>query len=111
MKRRATVSTNKQIRGSIDTMNGKVLTVDDAARCLPELVDRVHASGKPAVLLKSGRPIARIVSVLDSMGSPDDLITFLRQWRIKHPEPDEQFGEAIERFRRNREAQGRPGAV
>lgn len=76
-------------------MNANVLTVEDAARCLPDLVDRVHASGEPAVLVKAGKPIARIVSVPDRAGRTAELINFLPQWRIEYPEPDEQFGEAI----------------
>jgi prevent-host-death family protein len=81
-------------------MSANVLTVEDAARCLADLVDRVHASGEPALLLKSGKPVARIVSVQDNVGGPGDLITFLRQWRINHPEPDEQFGAAIDESRK-----------
>jgi antitoxin (DNA-binding transcriptional repressor) of toxin-antitoxin stability system len=94
------VSTNKQIRGSLNAMNANVLTVEDAARCLLDLVDRVHASGESALLLKSGKPVARIVSVPDGAGGSGALITFLRQWRIEHPEPDEQFGEAIDESRK-----------
>ena len=67
----------------------------------PEVVDRVQSSGEPALLFKSGKLVARIVSVPDRAGGPDDLITFLRQWRIEHPEPDEQFGEAIEESRKS----------
>ena len=82
-------------------MNTNVLTVEDAARCLPDLVDRIHAGGEPALLLKSGKPVARIVSVPDRVNGSDDLIIFLRQWRIEHPEPDEQFGEAIAESRQS----------
>jgi len=81
-------------------MNTNVLTVDDAARCLPELVDRNRESGEPTLLLKSGRPVARIVSVHDRGAGTEDLISFLRQWRIEHPEPDEQFAEAIDESRK-----------
>ena len=82
-------------------MNANVLNVEDAARCLADLVDRVHASGEPALLVKSGKPIARIVSVPDRANGTGDLITFLRQWRVEHPEPDEQFGDAIEESRKS----------
>lgn len=95
------LSTNKTIRDTLNDMNANVLTVDDAARCLPELVDRVHASGEPALLIKSGKPVARIVSIAHHAGSTKDLIAFLRRWRLKHPEADEQFGEAIAESRRS----------
>jgi antitoxin (DNA-binding transcriptional repressor) of toxin-antitoxin stability system len=82
-------------------MNTNVLTVEDAARCLPDLVDRVHASGESALLLKSGKPVAQIVSVTDRATDGGDLIAFLRKWRAEHPEPDEQFGDAIDESRKS----------
>jgi antitoxin (DNA-binding transcriptional repressor) of toxin-antitoxin stability system len=82
-------------------MNANIFTVDEAASCLPSLVDRVHASGEPALLIKAGKPVAQIMSVSDSAGSSADLMAFLHQWRIKYPEPDEQFGEAIEESRKS----------
>lgn len=81
-------------------MNETVLTIEDAARCLPELVERVHASGESALLTKAGSPRARIVPVPPREQDPDDLIAFLRRWRTEHPEPDEQFAEAIAESRR-----------
>jgi prevent-host-death family protein len=77
-----------------------VITIEDAARCLSELVERVHASGEGAVLVKSGRPLARIVPVSSQEKGSEDLIAFLRKWRIEHPEPDEQFAEVIQESRR-----------
>ena len=44
-------------------MSETVLTIEEAARCLPDLVERIRANGEAAVLVKSGRPIARIVPV------------------------------------------------
>jgi antitoxin (DNA-binding transcriptional repressor) of toxin-antitoxin stability system len=80
-------------------MSETVLTIEDAARCLPELVERIHARGEAALLVKAGRPFARIVPV-GPHGQVDDLIAFLRQWRSDHPEPDDQLGESIEESRR-----------
>jgi hypothetical protein len=40
-------------------------------------------------------PIARIVPVPPGGHPDEDLIAFLRRWRTEHPEPDEQFAEAI----------------
>ncbi len=76
-----------------------MLTIEDAARSLAEVVERVQSRGEAAVLTKAGKPVARIVPV-PAAQSTDDLIAFLRQWRIDHPEPDEQFGEAIEDSRK-----------
>ena len=81
-------------------MDETVLTIEDAARCLPDLVERVHAKGEVALLVKAGRPLARIVPVPDQGQAADDLIAFLRRWRLEHPEPDEQLAEAVEESRR-----------
>jgi antitoxin (DNA-binding transcriptional repressor) of toxin-antitoxin stability system len=75
------------------------LTIEEAVRCLPDLVERIHANGEAAILMKSGRPIARIVPIPCQGKVTEDLIAFLRGWRIKHPEPDEQFAVAIEASR------------
>jgi len=77
-------------------MSETVLTIEDAARCLSQLVERVHANGEPALLVKSGQPLARIVPVPLSGQGGEELIAFLRRWRIEHPEPDEQLSEAIQ---------------
>jgi prevent-host-death family protein len=81
-------------------MHETVLTIDDAARTLPDLVERVHSRGESALLTKAGRPVARIVPVQVASQGVDDLIAFLRRWRAAHPEPDEGFGAAIEASRR-----------
>jgi antitoxin (DNA-binding transcriptional repressor) of toxin-antitoxin stability system len=81
-------------------MSETVLSVEDAARCLADLVERVHANGEAAVLVKAGRPLARIVPVPPPGQVAEDLIAFLRRWRAEHPDPDEQFAEAIEESRR-----------
>lgn len=81
-------------------MSETVLTIEDAARCLSDLVERVHAKGEAAVLVKAGRPLARIVPVRSPELGVQDLIAFLRQWRIEHPEPDEQLAEIIQESRR-----------
>jgi antitoxin (DNA-binding transcriptional repressor) of toxin-antitoxin stability system len=80
-------------------MSESALSIEDAARCLPEVVDRIRASGEPAVLLKSGEPVARIVPFPPQANGSAELITFLRRWRLKHPEPDSQFADAIEQSR------------
>jgi len=81
-------------------MSETVLTIEDAARCLPELVERVHARGEAAILVKSGTPLVRIVPVSPTGQVAEDLIAFLRQWRIEYPEADEQFAEAVEESRK-----------
>ncbi len=39
---------------------------------------------------------------------PDDLLPFLRRWWSEHPEPDEQFAEAIAESRREIQPPGDP---
>jgi antitoxin (DNA-binding transcriptional repressor) of toxin-antitoxin stability system len=74
-------------------MSETVRTIEDAVRCLPELVERIHARGEAALLVKSGRPLARIVPVPARGPRAEDLIAFLRRWRSEHPEPDESLAE------------------
>ena len=76
-------------------MSETVLTIEDAACCLPDLVERIHANGGAALLLRSGLPVARIVPVPTAPPLAESLIAFLRRWRVENPEPDEQFAEAI----------------
>jgi antitoxin (DNA-binding transcriptional repressor) of toxin-antitoxin stability system len=80
-------------------MSETVLTIEDAARCLPDLVERLHTKGETAVLVKSGQPLARIVPFAGPGPAPEDVVGFLRRWRLEHPEPDAGFGEAIEERR------------
>jgi len=80
-------------------MSETVVTIEDAARCLPELVERVHNHGEAAILVKSGRVLARIVPASPPERATEELITFLRRWRHEHPEPDELFGPDIEQSR------------
>jgi len=80
-------------------MNETVLKLEEAARCLPALVQRVHATGEATLLVQSGQPLARIVAVPARESGADDLIAFLRQWRLDYPEPDDQFAEVIEQSR------------
>jgi antitoxin (DNA-binding transcriptional repressor) of toxin-antitoxin stability system len=80
-------------------MSETVLTVEEAARCVPDLVERVHTKGEAATLVKAGLPLARIVPVPLSGQGPDELIAFLRRWRSEHPEPDDQFAEVIRESR------------
>ena len=79
-------------------MSEKVVTIEDAARRLTELVEWVHSRSEAALLVKAGQPLARIVPV-NVPGQVNELIAFLHQWRIQHPEPDEQFAAAIEESR------------
>ena len=82
-------------------MSTTTLTIEEAAKCLPDLVEKIHTSGDHAVLLKSGLPVARIVPEPPSTDHSTELIAFLDRWQIEHPEPDEQFGEAIEESRKS----------
>jgi len=81
-------------------MTETVVTIEEAARSLDELVERIHAHGEAALLVKAGRPLARIVPVPNRDDDAEALIAFLRQWRLQYPEPDEQLAEVIEDSRR-----------
>ncbi|HVC95017.1 MAG TPA: type II toxin-antitoxin system prevent-host-death family antitoxin [Pirellulales bacterium] len=76
-----------------------MLTIEDAARRLADVVEQVQTKGEAAVLLKSGRPVARIVPVASAGQGADDLIGFLARWRLDYPEPDEEFSDAIQESR------------
>ena len=78
-------------------MTETVVSIDDAARSLPDLVERLRARGEAAVLVRAGRPLAKIVPV---PAVAEDLVAFLRRWRVEYPEADEQFGQVIEESRR-----------
>ena len=74
-------------------MSEVMVTVEDAASRLSELVEDVSVKRESAVLMKAGHPIARIVPIT-TLGEPSgDLIDFLRRWRAEHPEPDDQLAE------------------
>jgi antitoxin (DNA-binding transcriptional repressor) of toxin-antitoxin stability system len=76
-------------------MSETIMTLEEAAHCFPDLVERVHATGQSTLLVKSGRGLTRIVPLSPSDNS-DHLMAFLRRWRIEYPEPDEGFAEAAE---------------
>jgi antitoxin (DNA-binding transcriptional repressor) of toxin-antitoxin stability system len=80
-------------------MSETTMTIEEAARCLPDLVERIHATGEATLLTKSGKELARIVPVSPTHGA-EKLIAFLRRWRIEHPEPDEGFAAAVEESRK-----------
>ena len=81
-------------------MSEAIVTAEDAALRLAELVDEVSARREAAVLTKAGRPVARILSIPPASEPSGDLIDPLRRWRTEHPEPDGQRAEAIAESRR-----------
>ena len=81
-------------------MSEIVLTIEDAAARFADLVERVHEKRETAVLVKSGRPVARIVPVPAPGEVAEDLIAFLRRWRVEYPEPNEQLAADIDESRR-----------
>ena len=80
-------------------MSESMLTVEEAAAHLGELVERVYASREAAIIVKGGSAPARIVLVLSPGEAADDLSGFLRRWRSEYPDPDDQFAEAIDQSR------------
>jgi prevent-host-death family protein len=81
-------------------MSDTITTIEDAAAHLPELVERVCADGQPALILRAGTPVARIVPVTGQTEPSDDLLAFLRRWRTEYPDPDEQLEADIQDSRR-----------
>jgi prevent-host-death family protein len=81
-------------------MSDAVVTVEDAVARLGELVERVHSQREPAVIVKEGLPLARIVPVPTPGEVSEDLVDFLRRWRTEYPEPDDQLAEVIAESRR-----------
>ena len=81
-------------------MSEAFVTIEDAAFRLAELVDDVTARREATILTKAGRAVARLVPI-DPSGEPaGDLVDFLRRWRTKYPEPDDQLAEVIAESRR-----------
>jgi len=76
-------------------MSEAMVTVEDAAFRLAELVEEVFARGEPTVLTKAGRAVARITPIGPSGEPSGDLVDFLRRWRAEYPEPDDQLAEVI----------------
>jgi antitoxin (DNA-binding transcriptional repressor) of toxin-antitoxin stability system len=81
-------------------MSEAVVTVEDAAVRLAELVDHVSAKREATVILKAGRPVARIVPIPPPGEVSEDLIDSLRRWRTQYPESDEHLAEVIVEARR-----------
>lgn len=81
-------------------MSETIMSVEDAAACLPDLVERIHARREPTVLVKAGQPMVRIVPICSSGDAANDLVAFLHRWRIEHPDADEQFTDAVNESRR-----------
>jgi hypothetical protein len=77
-------------------MSESVLSVDDAAARLPELVEQAHTANGAAVIIRSGSRMVRIVPISGEPEASPDLVAYLRQWALDHPEPDEGFAEAVE---------------
>ncbi len=81
-------------------MSEAMVTVEEAAAHLGELVERVHAYREPAIIVKEGRAMAWIVPVPAAGEVAEDLVGFLRRWRSDHPDPDDQLSESIDESRR-----------
>lgn len=73
-----------------------MVTVEQAAANLGELLERVHASRETAIIMKEGRALARITPLPAPAEASEDLVGFLRRWRLEHPDPDDQLAESID---------------
>ena len=61
------------------TLTGLTLDVDEAQRALPDLLARVKTEGVSIVILKDGKPLARlspVAAISTSDGSTDELGSF-----------------------------------
>ena len=76
-------------------MSEAIVTVEDAAFRLAELVEEIAIKREPAVLTKAGRPVARIVPIAPPDKPSGDLIDFLRRWRAEYLAPDDDFAQVI----------------
>ncbi len=81
-------------------MSEAMVTVEDAAFRLADLVEMVSATGEPTVLTKAGRAVARIMPIVPSGKQSKDLIDFLRRWLAEYPAPDDQLADVIAESRR-----------
>jgi len=76
-------------------MSEAVVRIEDAAARLGELVEYVHSERQPAVIVKEGRALVRIVPIPAPGEVAGDLIDFVHRWRIEHPEPDEGLAQSV----------------
>jgi prevent-host-death family protein len=81
-------------------MSEAMLTIEEAARRLADVVAQVRSKGEAAVLLQSGRPVARIVPVASVSSVSEDIIAFLGRWRHEYPEPDDDLSDVIQESRK-----------
>jgi antitoxin (DNA-binding transcriptional repressor) of toxin-antitoxin stability system len=80
-------------------MRDTVITIEDAAARLPEVVERVRSHREPTVILRAERPVVRVVPVPSAGEVAEDLVAFLRRWRNEYRDHDDQLAEAIEESR------------
>ena len=97
---RSSDSTDGRTDGTLWAMSETVMTIEDAAAHLPELVDRVHTHRQAALIVRAGRPVVRIVPVPAEAEVREDLLAFLRRWQREYPDPDEHLAEEIQESRR-----------
>lgn len=89
-------------------MSETIITVEHAATCLPELVERIHTGGQAAILVKGGQPMVRMVPIEPAGKPSNELTAFVREWRTKHPDPDDAFADAIQESRQGMQVPRNP---
>lgn len=85
-----------------------VMSLEDAAASLPALVERVHSKREAMVITRSGQPVVRVVPLPAPVDASEGIAAFLRRWRTEHPDPDEQFADAIAEVRRTMQPSSDP---
>ena len=78
----------------------KTITVTEAARNFSELISRVHFRGESALLLKGGKPVAKVLPAHKPRTGRDLVAAWGRMPHLSAKEA-ETFGRDIEASRRN----------
>lgn len=82
-------------------MNDRSLTVTEAARHFADLVNRTYYRGESTVLVRSGEPVAMVVPVGGASVTGRDWLASWREMPHLDPEDADDFGESLERARKN----------
>lgn len=80
-------------------MSERSLSVTEAARNFSDLVNRTHYRGETTVLVRSGRPVARIMPADGSSCLGSDLAAKWREMAHLSPDEAEEFAADLKKAR------------